>query len=127
MTMAVRSPPSARGFSPRAPMATSGNACHGHVPMLPPRVFTGPELALGGKDYLWAMCGTEPGAGEQPKVLCRSSDLGQTWHSLPACRFCPLASGYLYRLLAPGGRSVVVIRVRDTLAVSLDACRHWHD
>ena len=42
------------------------------------------RLAAASPGSLWLLCGTEPGVGEQPKLVERSFDAGRTWKIVAA-------------------------------------------
>lgn len=94
--------------------------------------LTGPLLAGTGPSNLWLVCALQPGAGNQGKLLYRSSDGGRTWRQLGgrADAFfrikTPLPdSGYAVRLTVSDTRHAYLAEQRGTLLQTSDGGRSW--
>jgi photosystem II stability/assembly factor-like uncharacterized protein len=81
-----------------------------------------------------ALCGSVPGAGEQEKLLYRSTDGGRTWRLTgdSGCGRPPKGVaminclGYLWGLaLSPDARLAIVLEDRGTMWISHDAGVRW--
>jgi len=79
---------------------------------------------------LFAVCGGEPGAGQQGKTVARSADGGRTWTRPVSCPIgaCqgPLGSGYLGAIDAAGPRTVYLVGSRSPLLATSDGGSRWH-
>ena len=69
------------------------------------------------------VCGSEPSAGNQPKVAYTSTDTGGHWHEVAA----PDASGYVADLAAADARTWVLGEARGGMLVTHDGGRSWQD
>jgi len=78
---------------------------------------------------LFAVCASQPGAGQQGKTVARSTDGGWTWAQLVSCAtgICPwpLGSGYLGSVDAVDASTVYLVGGRSPLLVSTDGGRQW--
>jgi photosystem II stability/assembly factor-like uncharacterized protein len=84
---------------------------------------------------LFAVCSSQPGAGNQVKSVLRSVDEGRTWATmlgcgntaagLPSCADNPLSAGYLGEIDAVSDSTVFLVGDRSSLMVSRDAGASW--
>jgi photosystem II stability/assembly factor-like uncharacterized protein len=78
---------------------------------------------------LYAVCGGEPGAGQQGKTVARSADGGRTWTRPVSCPIAacpgPLGFGYLGAIDAPGARTVYLVGDRSQLLATTDGGTRW--
>ena len=81
-----------------------------------------------------ALCGFVPGAGQQRKLLYRSTDGGRTWRVVGGSGRCPVPSpaamidcgGYVVGLaLSPDASLAVALENRGTMWISRDRGTHW--
>jgi photosystem II stability/assembly factor-like uncharacterized protein len=84
----------------------------------------GPYLGGTSARNLWLVCGYEPGAGQQEKVLYRSDDGGLRWHR-DAVE--PPSSGYLNEVVVVDRERAYLAPNRHTLQATSDGGRHWRD
>jgi len=94
--------------------------------------FTGPLLGGTGPSNLWLVCGLEPGAGNQGKLLYRSGDGGRSWRQLggQADVFFKLRTpipdgGYIVRLAVSDANHAYLAEQRGTLQQTSDGGR-WY-
>lgn len=69
------------------------------------------------------VCGSEPSAGNQPKIAYTSTDAGRHWHEVVA----PDASGYVADLAAADARTWVLGEARGGMLVTHDGGHSWQD
>lgn len=91
--------------------------------------YWGAVLSAAPSGVLFAVCGGEPGAGQQGKTVERSADGGRTWTreyscGIGACRG-PLGGGYLGSIQAVDASTVYLVGGRSPLLVTHDSGRTW--
>jgi photosystem II stability/assembly factor-like uncharacterized protein len=80
------------------------------------------RISAPGNRTLWAICGGEPGAGQQLKSLFISKDDGMTWVKQPD----PPSSGYLDDFVAVSPARAFLGLGRGTLMVTQDSGQNWN-
>jgi photosystem II stability/assembly factor-like uncharacterized protein len=78
---------------------------------------------------LFAVCASQPGAGQQGKTVARSADGGRSWTRPASCRLgaCPwpLGFGYLGSIDAADAHTVYLVGDRSPLLVTTDGGSRW--
>ena len=69
------------------------------------------------------VCGSEPSAGNQPKIAYTSTDTGSHWHEVGP----PDTSGYVADLAATDARTWVLGEARGGMLVTHDGGHSWQD
>lgn len=87
-------------------------------------------LAAYGERHIWAICGSEMGAGAQLKAVSRSDDSGQHWRLVLAPGLFGLqnltGAGYLNSVVLTSPSTAWPARGRYTLMHTADGGRTWH-
>jgi photosystem II stability/assembly factor-like uncharacterized protein len=73
--------------------------------------------------WLFAGCGSEPGAGNQLKTAFVSRDGGRAWHRVAS----PPAGGYLGGATMSAGGTIFLSGQRMDIYISRDRGRSWHE
>jgi photosystem II stability/assembly factor-like uncharacterized protein len=98
---------------------------------VPCRAMFGTEASLAPSGAVWSVCGGEPGAGQQGKVVAVSYDQGATWRQTGACPGTGrhedgnLCAGYAQDVVALSGSKALLANDRGGLSVTHDGGWRW--